>query len=279
MSVSKSAGEFKNKNILITGAGRGIGKRLALGFSALGARIALVGRSKAEIDLAHIEIEQTGGNALRIRADVIDPEQLILAVDRARVVFGSSIDVLICAAGAVGPIHSFMQSSLKSWKDTLNTNLMGVVHSFRAVLPSMIERRAGKIIVLACDSDDAPKQNLSAYTTSKTSVVRFVETVAAEVLDQNVQINCFDPGQAYTNLTDEIIRAESRLEPRVVSEAKETRRTGGVSPELQMKVARFLASEQSNHITGKLIHVTDDTNKLRNDTLRPDAFTLRRMHK
>ncbi|HEY7210880.1 MAG TPA: SDR family oxidoreductase [Bryobacteraceae bacterium] len=277
--MSKASGEFKDKNILITGAGRGIGKRLALGFARLGGRIALVGRSKAEIDLAHIEIEQAGGNALRIRADVTDPEQLALAADRSRVVFGSPVDVLICAAATLGPIHSFMQQSLKSWRDTLTINLLGVVHSFRAVLPSMTERRAGKIIVLTCDSDQAPKLGLSAYTTAKTGVVRFVETVAAEVQDHNVQINCFDPGPAYTNMTDEIIRAEHRLEARIVSEAKETRRTGGVSPDLQLKVAAFLASEQSNHITGKLIHVTDDTNKLRNDTLRPEAFTLRRSHK
>lgn len=277
--MPKPIGEFKNKNILVTGAGRGIGKRMALGFARLGARIALVGRSKAEIDLAHIEIEQAGGNALRIRADVTDPEQLTLAVDRARVVFGSPIDVLICAAATLGPINPFMQNSLKTWTDTLGINLLGVVHSFRAVLPSMTERRAGKIIVLACDADDLPKMSLSAYTTSKTAVVRFAEAVAAEVLEHNVQINCFDPGQAYTSLTDEIIRAENRLEPRVVSEARDTRRTGGVSPDLQLKVAAFLASEQSNHITGKLIHVTDDTNKLRNDTLRPDALTLRRMHK
>jgi 3-oxoacyl-[acyl-carrier protein] reductase len=277
--VSKSISEFTNKNILVTGAGRGIGKRLALGFARCGARIALVGRSKAELDMAHIEIEQAGGNALRIRADVVDPEQLTLAVDRARVVFGSPIDILICAAATIGPINAFMQTSLKSWKDTLNINLMGVIHSFRAVLPSMTERRAGKIIVLTCESDDAPKLNLSAYATSKTAVVRFVETVAAEVFEHNVQVNCFDPGPAYTSMTDEIIRAESRLEPRVANHAKETRRSGGISPDLQMKVASFLASEQSNHITGKLIHVTDDCNKLANETLRPSALTLRRSHK
>jgi 3-oxoacyl-[acyl-carrier protein] reductase len=277
--VSKRADEFKDKNILVTGGGRGIGKRLALGFSRHGARIALVGRSKAEIDLAHIEIEQAGGNALRIRADVTDPEQLVLAVDRARVVFGGPIDIMICAAGALGPIHNFVEHSLKSWKDTLNINLLGVAHSFRAVLPAMIDRRAGKIIVLTCESDAPPKIGLSAYATSKTAIVRFVEAVAAEVMDDNVQINCFAPGPAYPSMTDELIRAESRLESHVVSEAKETRRTGGTSPEMQMKVAMFLASEQSNHITGKLIHVTDDVNKLRNETLRRDAFTLRRMHK
>jgi 3-oxoacyl-[acyl-carrier protein] reductase len=270
--------EFAQKNILVTGAGRGIGKRLALGFARLGAKIALVGRSKAEIDLAHIEIEQAGGNALRIRADVTDPEQLALAVDRARVVFGNAIDVLICAAAVTGPLNSFLTSSLKTWTEVMHINLLGVVHSCRAVLPSMIERRAGKIIVLTCDSDQPPKLNFSAYATSK-AVVRFVESLAAEVLDHNVQINSFDPGPAYTNLTDEIIRAENRLEPRVVAAAKETRRTGGIAPELQLQLATFLASEQSNHITGKLIHVTDDWKKLKNATLRPDALTLRRLAK
>jgi len=245
----------------------------------LGGRIALVGRSKAEIDLAHIEIEQTGGNALRIRADVTDPEQLTLAVDRARVVFGGPIDVLICAAGTPGPLNGFLQTPLKAWTEALQINLLGVVHSCRAVLPSMIDKRTGKIIVLACDSDAPPNVNFSAYATSKTAVVRFVEALAAEVVDHNVQINCLDPGPAYTNLTDEIIRAESRLEAKVVSAAMETRRTGGISPDKQLEYAAFLASEQSNHITGKLIHITDDLKKLRNAKLRPDALTLRRMNK
>jgi len=276
---SRALSEFKRKNILITGAGRGIGKRFALGFARLGARIALVGRSKAEIDLAHIEIEQAGGNALRVRADVTDPEQLTLAVDRARVSFGSPIDVLICAAGVPGPLQPFLQTPLKAWNEAIQINLLGVVHSCRAVLPSMIEKRSGKILVLTCDSDSVPKLNFSAYSTSKTAIVRFVEALAAEVVDHNVQINCLDPGPAYTNLTDEIIRAENRLEAPVVASAKETRRTGGVSAELQLAHAMFLASEQSNHITGKLIHVTDDWQKLRNATLRADALTLRRLSK
>ena len=66
-----------------------------------------------------------------------------------------------------------------------------------------------------------------------------------------MQINCFDPGQAYTSLTDEIIQAGEKLEPKVVSDALETRTTGGTSPDQQMKVAEFLASEASNHVTGK----------------------------
>lgn len=271
--------EFKNKNVLITGAGRGLGKRLALGFARRGCRIGLVSRSKAELDLAHIEIEQAGGSALRIRADVTDAEQIGMAVERAHVAFQSPVDILICAAGVHGPLKSFLEASLAAWNQTINVNLMGVIHACRAVLPHMTKRRAGKIIVLTCESDRPPHAHFSAYTVSKTALVRLVESIAVEVVDDNVQINCLDPGRAYTTLTDEIIEAGDTLEASVVAEAREVRRTGGASAELQLQHALFLASEQSNHITGKLIHITDDWQKLRNATLRPDALTLRRVVK
>jgi len=168
------------------------------------------------------------------------------AIERALVSFGTPIDVLICAAGVIGPLHSFLQSSLREWAEAIQVNLLGVAHSCRAVLPSMMERRSGKIIALVCGCDQPPSLNLSAYATSKTAVVRLIEALAEEAADHNVQMNCFDPGAAYTSLTDEFIRAEGRIEPKVVSAAKETRRTGGVSPELQLEHAMFLASERSN---------------------------------
>jgi NAD(P)-dependent dehydrogenase (short-subunit alcohol dehydrogenase family) len=110
-------------------------------------------------------------------------------------------------------------------------------------------------------------------------VVRFVESIAPEIMEHNVQINCLDPGPAYTSLTDEIIRAGDRVDSKIVADAIATRRTGGTSPEEQMKVAEFLASENSNHVTGRLIYIDDDWKKLKNATLRPDAFTLRRVSK
>ncbi|HJY05415.1 MAG TPA: SDR family NAD(P)-dependent oxidoreductase, partial [Bryobacteraceae bacterium] len=115
--------EFRNKSVLITGGSRGIGKRLAIGFARLGARLALMARSKAELDLAHIEIEQNGGNALRIRGDVTDPEQMAVAVDRVRVTYGGAPDILICAAGIAGPLQPFLQTSMKQWTEPLHVNL------------------------------------------------------------------------------------------------------------------------------------------------------------
>lgn len=271
--------DFRNKNVMITGAGRGIGKRLALGFARHGARLLLYCRSKSELDLARIEIEQSGGVAQRFQGDVTDTERLNAAAGRVQSSFQSPVDVLICAAGIHGPVQSFVESSLTAWTHALNVNLIGVVNACRAVLPEMMKRRAGKIIVLACESDRMPHSNLSAYAVSKTALVRLVESIAVEVADNNVQINCLDPGRAYTTLTDELIQAEEHLAPSLVAEAREVRRTGGASAELQLQHALFLASEQSNHINGKLIHITDDWQKLRNATLRADALTLRRVQR
>jgi NAD(P)-dependent dehydrogenase (short-subunit alcohol dehydrogenase family) len=277
--VLSLAPSFANKNVLITGAGRGVGKRLALGFGRLGGRIALLGRSRAEIELAQIEIEQNGGNALTIQADVTDAEQMKVAVERIRVVFRGTPDVLICAAAVAGPLAAFGPGNLKQWQKTIDVNLTGAVNACSAVLPSMIEKGLGKILILACGSDAAGLRNMSAYQTSKTALVRFAECIASELIDYNIQINCFDPGPTYTSLTDEMIAAENILDPSVVETARETRKTGGTAPNLQMEHAIFLASEASNHISGKLIHVTDDLKKLRNAHLKPDSFALRRVAK
>jgi len=267
-----------NAGVLITGAGRGIGKRLALGFATAGNRVALLARSKAELDLAHLEIEHAGGNALRIRADVTDFEQVNAAVDRMRVHYGE-VDVLICAAAISGPIGPFVDQHPRAWIDTIHTNLLGVMNACKAALPHMIARRAGKIIVLSGPGATTARPNFSAYAASQAAVVRLVETIAEENREHNVQINCMGPGGTYTSMTDEILRAGERAGWKETEEALQIRETGGVLPEKQIQLVLFLASEQSNHISGKLIHASDDWKKLRSENLSPEAYTLRRTQK
>lgn len=267
-----------NAGVLVTGAGRGIGKRLAIGFAAAGNRIGLLARSKAELDLAHLEIEHAGGNALRIRADVTDFEQVNAAVDRTRVHYGE-VNVLICAAAIPGPIGPFVDQTPKAWLDTIHTNLLGVMNACKAVLPHMIARREGKIIVLSGPGAAAARPNFSVYAASKAAVVRFIETVAEEVREHNIQMNCMAPGGTYTHMTDEILRAGDRAGWKETEEALEIRQTGGVAPEKQIQLALFLASQESNHISGKLIHVSDDWKKLRSGNVTPEMYTLRRVQR
>ena len=270
---------MRDKSVLVTGAGRGIGKRLAMGFAQAGARVGLLARSQPQLDLAKLEIEQAGGNALRLRADVRDLEQLTAAVDRMRAVFGG-IDVLIAAAGIPGPIGTILSSKAKAWNETIEVNLIGVANACRAVLPHMIEKRSGKIIVIAGSGAGKSRPNFTAYAASKAAVVRLAECLADEVRDHNVQVNSILPGGAYSHMTDEILQAgEERAGGREIEEAEQVRITGGVPPEKQVALALFLASERSNHITGKLIHVNDDWKKLEKENTKPELFTLRRVQK
>ena len=172
---------FKSIPVLVTGAGRGIGKRLAIGFAAKDARVGLLARSKAELDLCHLEIEHGGGTALRLRADVGDFEQVTAAVERMRVQFGAHPRVLLCAAGILGPIGPFVESGPKAWDEVIRTNLLGVLNACRAVLPHMIGERKGKIIILSGGGATPSRPNFAIYGATKTALVRFTETLAEEV--------------------------------------------------------------------------------------------------
>lgn len=270
---------LKDKAVLITGAGRGIGKRLAIGFAQAGARVGLLSRSQAELDLAKLEIEQAGGAALRIRADVRDLEQLCAAVDRVRAVFGT-LDVVIGAAGVPGPIGPLLTTKPKAWSEAIEINLVGAANTCRAVLPPMIDKRSGKIILIGGGGSASSRPNFSAYAASKSGVVRLVECLAEEVLDHNVQVNCMAPGASYTHMTDEVLHAgEERAGRKEIDDAERVRITGGVAPEKQIQLALFLASDRSNHISGRLIHVNDDWKRFEQENIKPELYTLRRVQK
>jgi NAD(P)-dependent dehydrogenase (short-subunit alcohol dehydrogenase family) len=271
--------DIRNKSILVTGAGRGIGKRLALGLAQAGVRVGLLARSQAELDLAKLEIEQAGGNALRLRADVRDLEQMMSAVDRMKVVFGG-IDGLVAAAGVLGPIGPLISTRPKAWAETLDINLLGVVNSVRAVLPTLVEKRSGKIVVIVCGGAGHPRPNFAVYAATKAAVTRFVECVAEEVGGDNVQINCVAPGRSYTHMTDEILRAgEEKAGAQEIAAARQVRIDGGTPAEKQIALVSFLASPRSNHISGKLVESTDDWKRFEKENMRPELFTLRRVQR
>ena len=267
--------DLSEKSVLITGAGRGIGKRLAVGFAQAGARVGLLARTKAELDLAQLEIEHSGGIALSLRADVRDYEQVVAAVQRMTARFGPP-QVLVCAAGVLGPVGGLAGSSPGAWREVVDTNLVGTFHACRAVLPVMRELRSGKLLMLVDTGAEIGRPFFSAYAASKAALVRLAESLAEEVREDNIQANCLNPGAAYTSMTDEILRAPG-ISDRDRADALQVRTTGGTTPEKQIQLALFLASDRSNHISGKLIHITDDWRRLESATLSHEVFSLRRL--
>jgi 3-oxoacyl-[acyl-carrier protein] reductase len=273
------SGSIQGKSVLVTGAGRGIGKRLAMGFALAGAKVGLLARTEAELDLTKIEIEQAGGTALKLRADVRKPDEIATAVNRMVGAFGG-LHVLIAAAGIPGPIGPLLSVKAKAWNEAIETNLIGLVNSCRAALPPMIEKRSGKVIAIAGNGAAAARPNFSAYAASKAAVVRFAECLAEEMADHNVQVNTVVPGGAYTYMTDEILHAgEEKAGRKEVEEAEQIRITGGIAPDKQIQLALFLASERANHISGKLIYVTDDWKRFERENMKPESYTLRRMQR
>src|ERR1035438_7350081 len=133
-----------------------------MGFAAEGAWVGLLARSQPELDLAKLEIEQAGGKALRLRADVREPDELAHAVERMQSSFGG-LDILIAAAGVQGPIGPFLLSKPKVWNETVEINLIGVANACRVALPPMIEKRSGKIILISGGGAANARPNFTAY--------------------------------------------------------------------------------------------------------------------
>ncbi len=264
--------------MLITGAGRGIGKRLAIGLARIGYRIGLLGRSFGELDSTRFEIEDSGGISAVFKADVRDYLQMEKAANEMSRTLGP-VHALIANAGVQGPIGPFAGSSPNSWADVVQTNVQGVFNSCRAVLPGMVHRRRGKIVVVSGQGAANPRPGFAVYAASKAAVAMFVESLAEEVRDANVQVNSMFPGEAYTSMTDEILAASESVGDVEVEHAEQVRRTGGVAPEKQTQLAHFLVSERSNHLTGKLIQIQDDIRKLEHDNCRLDSYTVRRHSK
>src|ERR1017187_900834 len=250
-----------------------------MGFGAEGAWVGLLARSQSELDLAKLEIEQAGGKALRLRADVREPEELAHAGERMRSSIGG-LDILIAAAGVQGPCGPSLSSKRKAWNDTVEINLIGVANACRVALPPMIEKRSGKVILISGGGAAGGPPHFTACAASKTAVVRFGENLAAEMGDHNIQVNIIAPGAVYSTMTDEILRAgEDKAGRKEIEDAENVRITGGVPAEKQIALALFLASQRSNHISGKLIHVNDDWKRFERENMKSELYTLRRVQR
>lgn len=272
--------KLEGKVAIITGAGRGIGKAIALAFAREGADVAVVSRTISEVTETAREVQTLGRRALPMKVDVSDREQVENMVSSVVREF-KRVDILVNNAGVQPPIGPVTENDPDQWLKTVTVNLGGTFLCSRAVLPIMMKRRQGKIINLSGGGAASPRPYFTAYAASKAAVVRFTETLAEEVKEYNIQVNAIAPGAVNTRMLEGVIAAGEMAGAKALADAKRQMEKGGTPPEKPAALALFLASDESNGLTGRLISaVWDDWEGMIKQVERiisTDLYTLRRI--
>ncbi len=246
-----------------------------------GASVVICSRNIEEVNKAIEEVDPFQKKSLGLRIDVSNISDVKDLVKTTIKRFGK-IDVLVNNAGTYGPIGILETNSIEDWKQTININLMGAVNCCKEVLPLMKKNKSGKIINLAGAGvgGSKPLARFTAYYTSKMAIVGFTESLAEEVKDENIQVNCISPGGVNTFFTDYLLKnGLERAGKEMFDQATKQKETGGDSPELAAKMVEFLAGKNANHITGKLISAKwDSLEFLKKDgNMKKNLFNLRRI--
>ena len=191
---------LKGKVALITGASRGIGQAVAEAYALSGAKVVLSSRKQPALDVVADQIRAAGGEALPLAAHTGDQASIDILVARAVEVFGG-IDILVNNAGTnphFGPILSAEESH---WQKTLDVNLLGYFRMVKACVSSMRTRGGGKIINVASIVGMKPHMGMGVYGVSKAGVLMLTQVLAAELAEDNIQVNAIAPGFIKTNFS------------------------------------------------------------------------------
>jgi len=274
--------KLNNKVAIITGGGRGIGEAVALAFAGEGARMTIASRTQTELDQVAARIQEQGGQVQAIRTDVSNRDDVARLIETTLTTY-SQIDILVNAAGVYGPIGPMWDVDIDEWFRAFQINLLGTFMCCHAILPHMIERRQGKIVNFSGGGATSPLPRFTAYGVSKTAIVRLTETLAEEIKEFNIQVNAIAPGAVDTSLQDNVLAAGERAGD-LLERIRRLRETGegGVPRELPAELVVFLASEDSDGLTGKLIAApydgweSWDADRIA-EVMSEAWFTLRRM--
>ncbi len=260
---------------LVTGAGRGVGRAIALALSHAGASVAVCARSEDEVAHVAAEIADDRGRALPLRCDVTDRkdvEDMVAAVERA---IGPP-DLLVNNAGQFGPVGPLAATDPDDWWHVLEVNLRGPLYCTSAVLPGMLAAGHGRIINISSSAGFAAIPMVSAYVVSKTALYRLSENIALETRGHGVAVFTVNPGLVRTAMSE---AALSCGEPSVESFFEDAfANEDDVPAEAVATVVVYLASGAADALSGRNIRACDDVTKMvagATEIARRDLYVLR----
>jgi NAD(P)-dependent dehydrogenase (short-subunit alcohol dehydrogenase family) len=274
--------KLKNINALITGGSQGLGKVIAEHFLREGANVALCARGEKELFATRDELIKKfpSQKVLAKACDVSNEKQVTELVSFALRELGS-LNTLVLNAGIYGPMGATESIPLEEWRRAMDINLYGVLLPCRSVIPHFKKAGRGKIIVLSGGGATNPLPNISSYAASKAAVVRLAETLAEELKPFHVDVNAIAPGALKTRFVEQVMTAgPEKVGAEFFAKNKKWAEEGAVPLELGASLAVYLASSESDGITGKLISAQWDPweklHEFKND-LNSDIYTLRRI--
>jgi len=260
MTDARPATSLRGKTVLVTGAGRGLGRAIALACAAEGADLALAGRSVEQLEDTAGRVGALGGRSLVVRADVRDPASTAAMVARVEADLGGP-DVLVANSGVTGPTKPLWEVTPEEWDDTFAVNVRGPFLCCRAVLPGMMQRRSGSIVIIGSMSGKRPLENRTPYTSSKTALIGLVRTLAAETGRSGVRVNLVSPGPVTGPRLDEVLEGQSRVTGATMEDLRAEFAAGSplqrlVDPDDVASAVVFLAGDGARSTTGEDLNVS-----------------------
>ena len=246
--------DFKDKVVLITGAGAGLGYACAQAFAKAGAKIALTDISQEALDSAVADLQDTGVEVLGLLNDASDSADVNAMLEAIVVRFGC-LDIAVNNAGTATPLQEFHQVGEAEFDRVMGVNLKGVWLCMQAEIRQMLKQGSGRIINMASATSRNTFPNASPYVTSKFAVAGLTRTVAVEYAERDIRINAICPGNVATPLVVSLVEDLS-----VLATKHAIKRLG--TPEEVANGVMFLASDLSSFSTGSLLEVDGGWNAI-----------------
>ncbi|WP_062046564.1 SDR family NAD(P)-dependent oxidoreductase [Bacillus sp. JCM 19034] len=248
-----------NKVAIITGASSGIGRASAIKLAEQGTKVALVDIKEKKADVVKHEIERLGGEALVLDTDVSNEERMKNSFKNVIDQWGR-LDIVYANAGINGKVEPIEDLSGDDWDKTLATNLRSTFLATKCAIPYM-KQQGGSIIITSSINGTRKFRGfgMSAYSASKAGQVAFGKMAALELARYKIRVNIVCPGAIKTNIGENTFKEDEELEkiriPIEYPEGSQPLEHQPGSPEQVADLVSFLASEQSSHITGSVIHI------------------------